>query len=147
MTKRPIENISFNIVDIDVRKFSLNSPTIDQEVQIKFNLGIEHHFNREAKQILVMATVALVDHVTQSIEFASAQVAFIYQVEQFDAYYKETENQMAFPEPFSLALNSISISTLRGVLYGQLKGTYLDNMILPMIDPKLFAQQKPNTSN
>ncbi len=41
-----------------------------------------------------------------------------------------------------IAMNSISISTLRGIMFSTLKGAYLRNAILPVIDPKSFHVNK-----
>lgn len=50
----------------------------------------------------------------------------------------QTVMQVSFPDNILVTFNSISISTMRGLMFAQFKGTFLHNAILPIIDPGSF---------
>ncbi len=49
---------------------------------------------------------------------------------------------MIIPDSLSEILNSVSISTTRGVMHSTLKGTFLNNAILPIIDTKALLKNQ-----
>jgi hypothetical protein len=51
-------------------------------------------------------------------------------------------NEVKLPSDIIIAMNSISISTIRGIMFSTFKGTYLHNAFLPVIDPKSFNVDK-----
>jgi hypothetical protein len=54
-----------------------------------------------------------------------------------------SENLAEINEAFAETLNSISISTTRGVMFSELKGTILHHAFLPIIDVKALQKQTP----
>jgi hypothetical protein len=45
---------------------------------------------------------------------------------------------MYLPSGIIDLLNSVSVSTVRGMMFSAFKGTFLHNAVLPVIDPKTF---------
>ena len=65
--------------------------------------------------------------------------ACIFGIDNFeDVFKKISEDKYHTPDDVMFMLISISISTLRGVMYEHLRGTYLHAAFLPIIDPKQF---------
>ena len=52
------------------------------------------------------------------------------------------DKEVKLPSDIIIAINSISISTIRGIMFSTFKGTYLHNAFLPVIDPKAFNIEK-----
>ena len=48
---------------------------------------------------------------------------------------------------FISTLNSISISTTRGMMFSAFRGTFLHNAILPLIDPAFKEEDKTGGAN
>jgi hypothetical protein len=69
-------------------------------------------------------------------------VSFIFEIPDLKEYVDPKNNIPKLPEEFLTTINSISISTVRGVMFSQFKGTFLHNAILPVVDPKSFISQK-----
>ena len=57
---------------------------------------------------------------------------------QFSAW---TGMPQELPTDIIVTINSISISTIRGIMFSTFKGTYLHNAFLPIIDPKSFNSE------
>lgn len=72
------------------------------------------------------------------------QKFYVPELETLNDYYDKETNSVFLPEPLILTLNSISISTLRGIIYSEFRGTFLQNATLPIIDPKVYTKIDPS---
>lgn len=69
--------------------------------------------------------------------------ACIFGIDNFEKVFKKiTEDKYDTSDDLMFMLISISVSTLRGIMFEQLRGTYLHMAFLPIIDPKQFKQNK-----
>lgn len=121
------------------------NPATEQEVtdgQWNFQILLEHRItDQKAECIAVECTVKvssakdenLIGEVTGSCEF------YIGGLKQFIDVKK---GHLNFPEEALHLLNSITISTMRGLMFGVFRGTALHNAYLPIIDPKDFTSKK-----
>jgi hypothetical protein len=65
-----------------------------------------------------------------------------FEIENFEEIFIKTSvNAYNIPNDVMVTLISLSISTLRGIMFDQLRGTYLHNAFLPILDPKEFKLQ------
>ena len=48
---------------------------------------------------------------------------------------------LSFPKIYLNLLNAVVIGTMRGVLYSELRGTQLDDAILPVLDPSKLQRE------
>jgi hypothetical protein len=53
----------------------------------------------------------------------------------------KADNTFVIPDNLLIVLNSISLSTTRGILWSSFRGTPLHTALLPIVDPKLFKPQ------
>jgi hypothetical protein len=88
---------------------------------------------------VIKPTVAIFVEDEQSI-LANLSVNLVFEIEDLANY--AIEKEVKLPSDIIIAMNSISISTLRGIMFSTFKGTYLHNAILPVIDPKSFHVNK-----
>jgi hypothetical protein len=71
--------------------------------------------------------------------FSSIDRSNIYEILNFvDVIKISTDGKLDIPQALIEVLNSISISTTRGVMFSTFKGTFLHNAVLPIIDPRQF---------
>ena len=66
--------------------------------------------------------------------------SLIFEFENLASFVVDKEVKL--PSDIIIAINSISISTIRGIMFSTFKGTYLHNAFLPVIDPKAFNIEK-----
>lgn len=59
-----------------------------------------------------------------------------------EVIHADAEGIVTLPQDLADILNSISISTTRGLMFSAFKETFLHNAFLPIIDPKQFSQLK-----
>jgi hypothetical protein len=131
--------ISFKIEAIELLEYSLNTPNYlpSQEVSYKFDMGIEHKISLDLKKIFVVCIFDIKSESTDE-QFAHAKISCVYDLPELEKYYDTANNKVKFPTTIGVTLNSISLSTSRGVLFTLFRGTFLHHAILPIVDPKTF---------
>ncbi len=125
-------NIRFKLRNIDILEFSFKNPEkeITQETVFRFDTRIEHFIDTTNKLINIVSSFQIYCDELDRI-LGEARISIHYQIEDFEI--TESNN---LPEQFLLMLNSISLSTCRGVLFALFRGTPLHSVILPVINPK-----------
>jgi hypothetical protein len=138
-------NVNFQLKGIELITINLNQPQIplSQERGYNFNINIEQRINLEEKLIIVTTSIDLI-HEADTQCHASIKTSCIFLVENLQDFNSAINNQINLPNQFIVTLNSISLSTTRGIMFSQFKGTFMHNVFLPIIDPLAFITQKNN---
>jgi len=141
-----IENKDFTIdlqlKSIELLKGSISLPSVP-EVSLNnfnFNISLESKADATNKILFVIVSVEIRSE-DQNHVLGSLAVSCIYSIVNFDEVVKiEVDGKLNIPQPLVEILNSISISTARGVMFSTFKGTFLHNAFLPIVDPRSFQQ-------
>lgn len=141
-----IENKDFTVdlqlKSIELLKGSISLPSVP-EVSLNnfnFNISLESKADATNKFLFVIVSVEIRSE-DQNHILGSLAVSCIYSVVNFDEVVKiEADGKLDIPQPLVEILNSISISTTRGVMFSTFKGTFLHNAFLPIVDPRSFQQ-------
>ncbi|KPM46585.1 hypothetical protein [Jiulongibacter sediminis] len=138
------EQINFQIKAIETLELSINQfdGEIPEEMQVGYNYELQHNINVEHQVTAVVCTLKISDQKSKKT-FGRLKVACIYHIVDIEKYLSEDKKTVLFPEGFNITLNSITLSTVRGIAYARFQGTYLQNAILPIIDPKSFVLGDP----
>ena len=126
---RGIEILSQSISLPQIPNLSING--------FAFEIAVESKYDPNNKLVFVIISVNIYNDDKQ-IKFGSASISNIFHIANFESLVQTGSNGNLSPLPDDaiLFLNSLSISTTRGVLFGLFKGTFLHNAILPILDPK-----------
>lgn len=141
-----IENKDFNIdlqlKSIELLKGAISLPIVPDVSLNNFNFNISLESKADATNKLLFVIVSVeVRSEDQNHVLGSLAVSCIYSVANFDKVVKiEVDGKLDMPQPLIEILNSISISTTRGVMFSTFKGTFLHNAYLPIVDPRSFQQ-------
>ena len=135
--------ISFQLKGIELLDFCFNHPKKQIPAQMVFNFDIklEHKITADSNFIAVVVTINI-NNDQRDIKFGSIMVSCIFEIPELKEYIDPKNNAPKLPEEFLTTINSISISTIRWVMFSQFRGTFLQNAILPVVDPKSFVSQK-----
>ena len=135
------QNISFRLKNIELLQSNLAAIdyAINNETIFKFNINIEHLVSVEENCIAIKPNVEIF---TEENEFALGKLSssLIFEFENLKSYI--VNDEVKLPTDIIVSINSISISTVRGIMFSTFKGTYLHNAFLPVIDPKAFNIEK-----
>jgi len=116
------KEIKFQITNIDLLEATLNPQNKSLEENQVFNYDI----NLENKQEI----------------FGKYKAGCVFQIENLENFKsKEDENKLDLPNNLIVTLNSVSISTIRGMMANFYRGTSLHNAILPIINPASFSKE------
>jgi hypothetical protein len=145
MTKIGNNNFSveMQINAIELLESSMTVPTNSNQSVTNFNFNVSIESKADATNKLIFVIVsAEVKNDDHSFVLGTIRVSCIYSILNFEEMIKtnETGNLEVNPTLVDI-LNSISISTTRGVMFSTFKGTFLHAAVLPVIDPKQFHLQ------
>ncbi|HZV45131.1 MAG TPA: hypothetical protein VFF90_11670 [Saprospiraceae bacterium] len=101
-----------------------------------YNVRIVQDIDKNKKLVFIIVHVDI--HSTEEKkDVGSLSVSHIYELANFEeAITILDEHNFKISESLNDILNSISISTTRGVMFSTFKGTLLHNAILPIVNPK-----------
>lgn len=128
---------------IELLNSSLNLPPVQTKVdEFKYTINLENKADTKNKVFFVIVGVDIKSE-DQTIVFGSLIVSCIFQLEHFEKVIQfDAENKLNVPQPFIDLVNTISISTVRGIMFSIFKGTILHNAFLPIIDVEQLYMQK-----
>jgi len=131
-----MKQFKFQIKGIEIIETSLVAPKkrIDSKTVFGFDLQLKQSFNLEKDLAIVTCTINVLNNGTKN-KLGHISAACLFYVEKLEQYIDTEKNIASFPESTVVMLNSISISTTRGVMYGIFRGTFLNGAILPVINP------------
>jgi hypothetical protein len=130
---RSIELVSSNIA----------APLFNAESNKAFTFEIrtEIQLNQENKFIIVIIGVHILNE-AKDFQLGSITTSNIFFIENYERIVtQDNTGKVSIPETLVTTLNSLSISTTRGVMWNTFKGTTLHNAILPILDPKSINNQ------
>jgi hypothetical protein len=114
------QNISFRLKNIELLQSSLASIdyVITNETIFKFNINIEHLVNINENYIAVKPNVEIF---TEENDFVLGKLSssLIFEFENLNSYV--VVNEVKLPSDIIIAMNSISISTIRGIMFSTFK--------------------------
>ncbi len=68
----------------------------------------------------------------------------LFFVKDLKQFVDEANNIYRLPEPLEVTLISISLSHSRAILLAKCAGTFLQNAVLPIMNPKAFVKRQTN---
>lgn len=133
--------VYFRISKISLSKCEINAPdSFEKDTQIKYTFTLQNSIDFENNSIGVTVIVA-VHGATPEHNFANFSANITFDIQDPKSVVKILDdNTLEIHNHFLVTLNSISLSTMRGIIFSQLRGTSLEHFYMPIIDPKIFTQ-------
>ena len=130
--------LNFQIKSVDLIKSSVHSPKspISEPQVFSFNVSLEQKVDSNNKCLIVVTHVEVSTVEDMDYKLASCSVACLYSIANYSDIVKVSDNNVSINESSLVILNSIALSTTRGVLSQLFRGTNLQHAVLPAIDPK-----------
>jgi hypothetical protein len=137
-----IENNGFK-VELQLKAIELLNSTLQLPIgqntaitSFNYTINIESRADAVNKLVFVIVHVEIKND-NQTNFLGALSVSCIFEIVNFEEVIKmEPDGKLNIPQPLIDTLNSISISTTRGIMFSTFKGTFLHNAILPVIEPK-----------
>ena len=129
------KGIKYQIRGIEILSKQINAITAEfLNTEVSFTLKIEFKVQAETKFVIPVIDVDTFDKESKFI-FAKHKIAFFFEIEDFEKnILLNKEHIYNIPDELQAPLQALAVSTTRGLLFMEFKGTYLGNAILPVVD-------------
>lgn len=126
---------SLGINSIDIEGYEIKT---EQEAQIGFNNEI-----KAAKVSITYHIIPSKDNVRDASIGARITINFYISIENYDELVIiKKDGELEVDNHLYVNLIAVCFSTGRGLIYARLHSTHLENIILPIIDPKKLIKEK-----
>jgi hypothetical protein len=144
MKKVSPKPLSFKLVTIEVLESILNQPLIPITGAniFQYDISLEQRISAGEGVIMAICSINILNDARDQ-QLSRIKSSCIFSVSNLDSYTDKKSKIVIVPEDFRVKLNSIAISTTRGIMFSFLKGTYLHNAILPIVDVHSFKLNQP----
>ena len=141
MKEEKSASIAFQIKTIELLDSCLVAPTqqLNTNTVFQFDINLEHRLNIDNNLVIVICSISILNENKDQL-MGQLKSSCIYQVEKLRDHLDENSKSLKLPDDFIITLNSVSISTTRGLMFSLFRGTFLHNAVLPIIDPKSFVK-------
>lgn len=128
------QSFRFGLRNIDIVQSILNSPNPKQSEppSFHFNINIEQRFIVDKKILIVIIAIEILD---KDYVLGSIKTACTFEIPDLENFLNDDKKTISLPEQLTIMLNSVSVSTTRGIMFSHFRGTHLHNAILPVMDP------------
>lgn len=135
-------DISFLLKSIEVIEVGLTpaNPPVPQTNTYQYNINSEHRIFEDKKMLHNIVSVGIYGE-DKSFQLGHLKIAYSFEIDNFEDFLKETQANIKIPDEMLSLFNAITISTTRGIMFAQFRGTFLHNAILPIIDPASFKKE------
>lgn len=121
---------------LDKKLNQVNDITEDQE--FRFEVKAQLSAQPEKKLAIVFAQVNVRKENGDEV-LASLTIACGFSIPEIDEHFPIDEKGIKIPQDIDLMLRGMAISTLRGVLFAELRGTVLHKAYLPIVVPQTMT--------
>lgn len=127
------EQIKFRFAAIQIISKTLEPRP--EKIEGIFNFDIKAEIKVGESHNLVMPHIYVkIKDADNPNPLASFIIAFLFEVIEFSTLIKINENGLYdIPKELEDTIRPVSISTARGIIYSELRGTYLQNAIMPVV--------------
>jgi hypothetical protein len=142
MKDKDITTFSFQIKAIELLDYSMVAPQQQQSgiTTNQFDIKIEHRYTIEKNRVFVVCTISIYNEQKNQL-LGSLKSSCMYHVENLESFFEQNTKSLQLPDQLVITLNSIAVSTTRGLMFSQFRGTSLHNAVLPVIDPTSFLKE------
>lgn len=140
------KTVNIRVHGIDLIEKNLYRAVIKDSDQFLFDTKVQTAVNNEQSLVVVFASVDVRRHDGNDL-LANLVCGFGFQIDNFQDFGKDVNGSYIIPPEIETMLRNISISTLRGILFSELKGTPLHRAILPIISLDSFKPTEGNIIN
>jgi hypothetical protein len=135
---------NIRIDNINIVEKSLSKAIVDQNTKYNFETKVQLLID-DTKKLVVAFVGVYIRKESDNSDMANIMCAVGYFIENFDDIFEKDENsKVIIPPDLDNLFKSTSISTVRGLLYSELRGTALHGAILPLISMDSFVPVSSN---
>jgi hypothetical protein len=139
MSLKAVENIEFQLVNIEILESHIAFPVqpIPENPIFNFDVSLVQRVNPDKELIVVVCDISTILKNNIDYKLGKYSASYSFRVKELKKFMTE-DKKFNLSDSFILTINSVAISTTRGLMFSSFKGTFLHEAILPLIDPNQF---------
>jgi hypothetical protein len=138
--------ISMQITGMEVSSYSIAPKPSGISSKIDYSINLESTINvNPEKKIISVITQVKVDHRDTKTNMATITVVVAFQLENInEVAILRPDMKYDIDTEIDKKLTLLSMNTIRGIMFVYFRGTYLQNIILPIVDDENLTRSKVN---
>ncbi|MES2479071.1 MAG: hypothetical protein V4561_08285 [Bacteroidota bacterium] len=138
------QNYTFVLKRIDLIEKSLRIfNKKDKKVDYDYGISLQIIPSPSENQSFNIMSVKIFPKGQEKEIIATVRLGFVFEIFNLEKMaVKNEDGSVSLPSKLLDLLNAVVIGTMRGVLFSELRGTQLDDVILPVIDPSKFQREE-----
>lgn len=143
MSSKKEEKIEFQLTNIEILESEIKAPSepLPNNIIFSFDIALEQRFNVEQELIFVICDITTFPQENSEQKLGKYRSSCIFKVKNLKEYIAENK-KINLSENFIITINSVALSTTRGLMFSFFKGTFLHGAILPLLDPSQYKKDK-----
>ncbi len=127
--------IALRFVGLYIVSKEMSEMPLDLSLTPVFNFDIRVESKVQAPRNLILSVVHVsISELNKPLKLANISTACLFEITDFINVVKPNEAGLyVIPEQLEALIRPVSISTTRGIIYSEFRGTYLNNAIMPII--------------
>lgn len=146
MKKENNTTVHFQIKAVELLGLELNRIKVDNSIQEEFkytfDINIEQRCVTEKNAVLIITSIGIYSDKEKNKFLGSIITNCVFEVVGLEKFIDKKNKKTLFSDSQTAKFNSLAISTTRGIMVSEFKGTYLNNAILPIVDMSSLKPQK-----
>jgi hypothetical protein len=143
MENTPQIGMQFKTIELLDTVLKAPQKALPKSLAFHYDISLQHQIRVEENLLIVICNINIKAESLKD-ELGNFRASCIFHVNDLADYYNETNKQYDLPEQLVTSANSITISTMRGLMFASFKGTFLHGAVLPLIDPKAMKADANN---
>lgn len=135
----------FSGIQIISKSLAPMPETSPDSLGYSFSILLEMKVDEKLKMVSPVVYIKIFyGEIESRLELASFTVAYYFELPEFEKVMVKTdENAYIIPNELDALMKPIAISTTRGIIYSELRGTYLQSVLLPVVIMDKFDYGDP----
>jgi len=137
-----LAQIGMQFKSIELLDTVLKAPqkALPKNLVFQYDISLQHQLRREENLLIVICNINIKAESIKD-QLGSIRASCIFNINNLSDFYNETDKQYDLPDQLVITANSITISTMRGLMFASFRGTFLHGTVLPLIDPKAIKAE------
>lgn len=136
------QEYSFSLKKVQLVEKTLTAiPKRENEKDYDFDIALNITLDPEKRASIHLLSVSVKTKVSNK-KLGSVAIFCFFDITNFEDVVVNDQNGQTLPQALINLLNTVVIGTMRGVMYSEFRGTVLDNVLLPVLDPRRFEKQQ-----
>ena len=135
------KQIFFKLSKIETVSFMVDPTKVAPKYRksLKFDITLEFKMNPTKNHLIFSLEIISYHKNKLEDKVGALNILVVFTIKNIDELIASEKNGIVLPEALMITLTSIVISTARGIWSEKVRGTSLQNIIMPLINPRLVA--------